>query len=161
MSRYIYCHTVAREDFQALEVRRAKLALGRARFTSDITRESATLTFGVLLFSEHNINGGVREFRGEEAYQTTVQELSEAFFMTDFPLVIRLLDRHFEGSTYSVRSLFRDEQRNVLDQVLASSLHRAGDNFRQVYERRVPLMRFLTLERLQPNFGCGWAAPYY
>src|SRR5439155_11513815 len=124
--------------------RRARLALGRATFTSDITRESATLTFGVLLSDDHNVNGGVQEFRSEEAHQTTVEELSGAFFMTDFPLVIRLLDRHFGGSTYSIRSLFRDEQRKILNQILASSLSRDEDHFRQVYERRVPLMRFLT-----------------
>ncbi len=31
-----------------------------------------------------------------------------------FPEIIRLMDKHFGAATYSLRSLFRDEQRKVM-----------------------------------------------
>jgi hypothetical protein len=86
----------------------------------------------------------VRDFRSEEACRATVQKLSAAFSMADFPQVILLLDKHFGTSTYSIRSLFRDAQRRVLNIILASSLSEAEAHYREIYHLRVPLMRFLT-----------------
>jgi alpha-amylase/alpha-mannosidase (GH57 family) len=140
----IYSFTVEREDYKRFDARRVRLAMGRARFTSTITRESGTLTFGVLHFGDHHLNCGVRLFRNEEAYHQTLQELHAAFSAADFPQVIRLLDKHFGESTYSLRNLFRDEQRKVLNKILNTSLARAESHFRQVFERRAQLMRFLT-----------------
>jgi hypothetical protein len=135
---------VQRLDYQSFEIGRARLAAGRARFTSDVTRETAVLTFGVLLFGDYNLNAGMLDFHGEEAYGATVQEPGNAFSMADFPQVVLLLDKHFGTSTYSIRSLFRDQQRRVLNTILGSSLSEAEAHYREIYELRVPLMRFLT-----------------
>jgi hypothetical protein len=71
-------------------------------------------------------------------------EVGEAFGQADFPQVVRLLDKHFGTSTYSLRTLFADERRAVLEQVLRDSVVDAEGDYRQMYERRAPLMRFLT-----------------
>ena len=54
------------------------------------------------------------------------------------------MDRHFGQSNYSLRSLFRDEQRGILDIVMAGSLQEAEALYRQIYEHRAPMMRFIT-----------------
>jgi hypothetical protein len=40
--------------------------------------------------------------------------------------------------------LFRDEQRNILSQILISTLNEAEAVYRQLYEHHAPLMRFLS-----------------
>lgn len=140
----IYCYLVEHEHHLASEAGRMKLLLGRAKATSQVTWESARLSFSALHLGDHNINGGVREFRGEEAYQTMVHEVVEDFARAEFPETIRLLDKHFGASTYSLRSLFRDEQRRVLHRILESTLSEAEAAYRQIFEHRAPLMRFLT-----------------
>ena len=64
----IFCYTIDREDYRLAEAGKAKLAVGRIRVSSDITWNSATISFAVLHFGDHNLCGGVREFQGEEAY---------------------------------------------------------------------------------------------
>jgi hypothetical protein len=139
----IYCFAVGREEFKSSEAGKMKLSLGRARFTSRITGESVFQSFGVLHFGDHNVNGGVREFRGEEAYQSLVHEISEVFSRADLPEVIRLLDRNFGKNIFSLRSFFRDEQRRILNRILQSNLADAEAVYGQLYERNAPLMRFL------------------
>ena len=140
----VYTFTAEREDYQVLEAGLAKMAVGRVKLTSEITGESCVLSFGALHMGDHNINAGVRKFLGEREYQTLSQEAAEPFMRADFAQVIRIIDRHFGDSTYSMRSLFRDEQRRVLDIILASSLGEAEALYRQIYEYRAPMMRFLT-----------------
>jgi alpha-amylase/alpha-mannosidase (GH57 family) len=156
----IYCFQAVREDYQLFSAGAAKMAVGRVRLTSEITRESEVLSFAVLHMGDHNVNGGVRKFLGEETYSVLKQDAVEPFMRADFAEVIRIFDRRFAGSNYSVSSLFRDEQRKVLDVVLASSLTEAETLYRQIYERRAPMMRFLTKLRIPLPKALGAAAEF-
>jgi len=139
----LFCYDVETEDYQSQQAGRSRLAVGRAVFTSGITSESTSLSFGVLHFGDHTINAGVREYQGEEAYQSMVQEVSAAFSAVDLPQVIRLLDKHFGTSAYSLRSLFRDEQRKAVGHILESTMEEVEAVFRRLYDHHYSLMRFL------------------
>jgi alpha-amylase/alpha-mannosidase (GH57 family) len=139
----IFCFSIHREDYRLAEVGKAKLAVGHIRVTSDITRRWADLSFSALHFGDHNLCGGVREFQGANIYDAMARDVLEAFSWAELPETIRRIDHHFGASTYSLRSLFRDEQRKVLDQIMAASLDEAWSAYRLVYNHQVPLMRFL------------------
>jgi len=140
----IYCYNIGLEDYQTSECGRAKLAIGKTQTTSAITGESAVISFGILHFGDHNVNAGVREYQGDESYQLMLQELTQTFSTADFPAVIRLLDKHFSSSTYSLRDLFYDEQRKVMDNILESAMSDIEAAYYQVYEHYYPPMRFLS-----------------
>lgn len=140
----IYCYTVRRKDFRVADAGKLKLVIGRATFTSEITLETGELAFGVLHFGDHNLHGGVRAKRSDAEYEKLISEAMEAFSRADIPAVIRAFDRGFGLDTYSLKSLFRDEQRNILSRILISTLDEAEAVYRQLYEHHAPLMRFLS-----------------
>ena len=140
----IYCYDARREDQQVFTAGRAKLAFGRVRLTSRITQETARLNFGVLHLGDHNISGGVGEFSDDATYQSVIESAVAPFRRADLTAVLRVMERRFGESNYSLRSLFHDQQRSVLTKILAANLAEAAALYRQVYESRAPLMRFLT-----------------
>ena len=140
----VYCYKVHLEDSERLEAGHSKLAIGRARITSEITQESEILTFGAMHIGDHVMNCGVRKEDREEDYATLKQEMIDPFNRADFSEVIRVLDREFCGSTYSLRSIFHDDQRKILKVILQSTLAEAEAVYRQVYETHAPMMRFLS-----------------
>lgn len=120
-----------------------KLALGRVRAMSEITQEVEVMCYGMLYMGEHNLIGGVRKFPSPEAYDTAVKEITAAFQTADFPQVIRLIDQHFGSPSYTLKSLFKDEQRRILDEIIASAREDLEGRFRLITERYAPLMKFL------------------
>lgn len=122
---------------------KSKLALGRVRVVSEITQEEEVLSYGMLYMGEHNLIGGVCRFPSQEGYEGAVKEIVGAFQTADFPQVIRLIDQHFGGPSYSLRSLFKDEQRRILDEIIASAREDLENRFRLITERYAPLMKFL------------------
>jgi alpha-amylase/alpha-mannosidase (GH57 family) len=140
----IYCYEVTLNDAQRFHSGKLRLAVGQAQICSRITQECGSFSFGVLHFGDHNINAGVRDFQAEETYREMVAEVGQAFNHSDLAESLRLLDKHFHGAEYSLKSLFRDEQRRIVGQILDATLSEAEANYRQVYERDSALLRFLT-----------------
>ncbi|HTS61425.1 MAG TPA: DUF3536 domain-containing protein [Candidatus Acidoferrales bacterium] len=138
----IYCYSVDLIDNRSMEAGQMRLALGRARFTSEITRESQEIVFAALHFGDHNLHCGTQLFRSEETYQKLVEEMTAAYSKADIPEALRVMDKEL-GSTYSLKSMFRDDQRAILKQILTSSLEEAEGAYRQIYEHHVPLANFL------------------
>jgi alpha-amylase/alpha-mannosidase (GH57 family) len=139
----IQCYDVLREDYQRSDAGRTKLAVGRATVTSAITRESEFVSFAVLHFGDHALNGGVREFQGDEAYVAMKEEMSGAFGSGDFAGIVRLMDKYFGVNNYSIRDLFRDEQRKVLNLLIGSTLENFEASYRRMYDDNRLLMGFL------------------
>jgi alpha-amylase/alpha-mannosidase (GH57 family) len=140
----IFCYDVAREDFRIHTAGRTKLVLGRARITSGITRTTARVSFGVLHLGDHNVIGGIRAFRGGEAYEELTREIGEVFKSADLPEAIRAVDKHFGQGTYSLKLLFRDELRKILGLLLDQTLSDTEANHRAIYNQHATMMRFLS-----------------
>jgi alpha-amylase/alpha-mannosidase (GH57 family) len=139
----IFCYQASRRDYHSAEAGKAKLALGRVDVASDITQESAGFYFGAMHFGDHNLGCGIREYMDGKSYQRLSKELFESFQKADFPQVLRIQDQYFESSRYSLKSLFRDEQRKILDIILQATEADAQSVYRHLFEHHVPLMRFL------------------
>ncbi|HXH28807.1 MAG TPA: DUF3536 domain-containing protein, partial [Candidatus Polarisedimenticolia bacterium] len=139
----IYCYDIERDLHESGSSGRLRVSVGRARVTSGITGEGEVVSYAALMLSDQNVLGGVRPFRGSEPYQQVVTEIMEAFARADVPEVIRLFDRHFGASTFSLRSLFRDEQRRCLDLLLKDALEQAASDYERIYERNAPVMQRL------------------
>jgi hypothetical protein len=142
-SARVFCYTVDSKDYRSKRAGKMRLAFGKARFTSRITQESEMLMFGVVHFGDHNLHGGVSEFTNDEAYREIVKAVRDAFTRSDVPDTIHLIDQGFGGHTYSLRNLFRDEQRKVLNEILKPALRGIESAYRQLYDNQAPLLRFM------------------
>jgi alpha-amylase/alpha-mannosidase (GH57 family) len=147
----IYSYSIDNKDYRLKRSGKMRMACGKARFTSEITQASEMLTFCVLHFGDHNLHGGVRRFQSEEAYRELGKAAREAFARSDLGAAIQILDKGFGERMYSLKELFRDEQRKVLTEVLESTVESSAAVYRQMYGEHAPLVRFLS--------DCGFPIP--
>jgi len=139
----IYSYSVDSKDYRIKRSGKMRLAFGKARFTSEISQESEMLMFGVVHFGDHNVHGGVSLFTNDEAYRELVKSVRDAFTRSDVPDTIHRIDQSFGAHTYSLRNLFRDEQRKVVNEILKPALRAIEDAYRQLYDNQAPLLRFM------------------
>jgi alpha-amylase/alpha-mannosidase (GH57 family) len=140
----IFCYEVQRLDYQARETGKLRMALGKANFKSSVTQHSELMTFWAIHLGDHNIAAGVRVFDNESAYDALAADIINSFSRIEIPDVVRLLDRGFGSRTYSLRSLFRDEQRRILHLIIGSTLIEAENAYLHLYENHAALMRFIS-----------------
>lgn len=125
----------------------SRLLVGRLRVRSRITTERKDYDFAVLHLGDHNLLGGLRE----AAEPPDCRALHRAFSRADLTETIHELERLYDGRTYSLRTLFHDEQAAILERLLEGRTRATEKLYASIYEQTGPLMRFLqSLEQPAP-----------
>ncbi|MCB9591421.1 MAG: DUF3536 domain-containing protein [Sandaracinaceae bacterium] len=130
----------------------SRLATGRLRVQSRVTLEAGDYSFAVLHLGDHNLIGGLKDFDHPATHVGMHGALRHAFDRADITEVVRQIHRHFDGRTFSLRSLFPEDRAAVLERLLEERTRSVEQTLEQVYEQTAPLMRFLqSLDQTAPD----------
>ena len=143
---HIYCYKVERQAGFSLdkgEKHEQRLAGGLARFTSEITQESAVLGFTAIDRGDYNPLGGVLKAGSAEAYEASSEALREPFSRGDLEEVSRVLQQSLEGDPYPLKVIFRDEQQRILKRIIESEWGEADAAFDNLFPHLLSMMRTL------------------
>ena len=142
----LFCYSIRRISYEVVTSGRGRLLFGRARIASQITQEPETLIYAVVHFGDQNITAVVKSFDPSrmDEYEDFVQKARSAVIGADFPALIRLFDRHFKAETYSVQSLFKDEQRRIIKQILSTTISEVESSLISIYKDHASLLHFLS-----------------
>jgi alpha-amylase/alpha-mannosidase (GH57 family) len=146
----IFSYSVRRLAWDTVLSGRVRLVVGQALICSRITEAEETVAFGVLHFADQNITAVVKSFDPADSadYDRFVEESKAALSTGDFPEVVRCFDRHFGSQTYSLRSLFRDEQKRILEILLTGTIEEVESSLSAIYDNQASLLHFLSQSKL-------------
>jgi hypothetical protein len=158
----VFCYRVRRLAYEVVPSGRVRLVTGKAYLCSTITDESETLAFAVLHLGDQNITAVVKRYDEAQSawYEEFVAATKMAAMRGDFPEVVRNFDRYFDGQTYSIQSLFRDEQRRILDLLLQATLSEVESSLSTIYENQASLLHFLSQSGLPQPPALTMAASF-
>jgi alpha-amylase/alpha-mannosidase (GH57 family) len=139
----LFCYSVEKEFFKKLGNGKLRTTVGKIRVESTIDREETVVAFAVIRFGDYNLIGGVRFFMNAEAFTAMEKELIGAFDKGDITEYLRLMLNRFGPNTYSLSHLFKDEQRQILREILGDTIQLANISLRTLYENSYAVMTFL------------------
>ena len=141
----LFSFHVRRISYDIYTSGRGRLALGRAHIASGTTGRQQSFSFAVLHFGDQNITAAVKAYEeaGAADFEAFAAEAAEHVQRADFPEVIRLIDRFYGHVDYSLTSLFRDEQRRIVNLILNSTLWDIENSLTTIYQDHASLLHFL------------------
>ena len=142
-STEIYCYSVTPDDCDRLEAGMQVLTTGRATIQSNITLEHHSIDLVVFYLGDHNLFAAIRSQVLGEEFQKVRLSLREAFRKGDSNEVMRLMNVVFGGKNYSLTHLFKDQQRELLNELLESTWEEIEGAFRHVYEHNYAIMQMI------------------
>ncbi|MEA4857416.1 DUF3536 domain-containing protein [Solidesulfovibrio sp.] len=137
------CYRIHGSDLRRDTAGRAQLLTGRADIASGLTGETLDADFAVVHAGGHNLTCGLRPSRDTAGFAAMEADLRRVFARGDLTETVRVLDSHFDAHTFSLRHLFRDEQRKVVGEVLAPEYQAAEAMYRRIFEDNYPILSFL------------------
>ena len=158
----LYCYHVRRISHEIHTSGRGRLALGRAHISSAITGEARSFSFAVLHFGDQNITAAVKAYQDFDAaaFEAFAAQAAALVERASFPDVIRLLDRYYGHVDYSLISLFRDEQRRIIQLILNSTLWDIETSLTTIYEDHANLLHYLSQSGLPKPSALTLAAGF-
>ncbi len=146
----LFCYSIRRLAYEVVTSGRGRLVFGRAHICSNITEEQERVLFAVLHFGDQNITAAVcgDSPKQDAEYDDFVLAARSAVIRADFPEVIRTFDRYFAGPTYSIQSLFKDEQQRIVQLILSATLSEVESTLTLIYENQASLLHFLSQAHL-------------
>jgi alpha-amylase/alpha-mannosidase (GH57 family) len=145
----LFCFDVHRESHDVFNSGRGRVAVGRALIYSRITEETEDICFAVLHLGDQNLSAAVRRYDSAnpaevDAFLAFSTEIGTAIRRANLPEVIRLIDRFFGETGYSLTSLFADEQHRILTTILDQTISEMEESLRKIYEDHASLLHYLT-----------------
>jgi hypothetical protein len=145
----LFCFDVHRESHEVFSSGRGRVAVGRALVYSRITEETEDICFAVLHLGDQNLSAAVRRYDSAntaevDAFLAFSNDIGTAIRRANLPEVIRLIDRFFGETAYSLTSLFADEQHRILNTILDQTISEMEDSLRKIYEDHASLLHYLT-----------------
>jgi alpha-amylase/alpha-mannosidase (GH57 family) len=137
----IFCYNVTTENHERIEAGMQTMVVGRAKLRSNIVLEEYEVDFAAIHLGDQNIVAGVCGRMGDDAWRKTSSDVKAAFLRGDSAEAMRLMNCSFEGSSYTLWHLFRDEQRKVLNKLLDSTWAEIEDSFRRIYTRNYTVIQ--------------------
>ncbi|MDE1178689.1 MAG: DUF3536 domain-containing protein [Edaphobacter sp.] len=164
----IFCYNVHRVSHEVYSSGRGRIAVGGARIFSRITEDTEEICYAVLHLGDQNISAAIRRYDPNDAEQVESfhhlsKEIAQAMRRANLPEVIRLIDHYFntpEGAhdaesapaptSYSLTSLFADEQHRIVQVILNQTVAEMEDSLRKIYNDHASLLDFLTDTGITP-----------
>jgi alpha-amylase/alpha-mannosidase (GH57 family) len=142
----LFCYDVRRRSGELLSMGRRRFAYGEAEISSQITLEQERVLFAVYYRGDQNLSASVQRVDPAklDRFQSFVKKMRETLLSADIAEGSRLFDQEFDTTRYSLMSLFREEQRRILQLLLDHTLAEMEGTMRTMYDDHISLLHYLS-----------------
>ncbi len=139
----IYCYTATMADYETAKAGTQTLTTGKALIHSNVVQEMQRVDFATLHLGDHNLMATLSEPMPDEDFLQMRRSLEDAFRKGDTNEVMRQMNIRFDGNSYSIWHLFKDEQRRLIYELLGDTWEEITRSFRHIYEHNYAIMLML------------------
>jgi alpha-amylase/alpha-mannosidase (GH57 family) len=137
----VYAYSAKLEDLRIFQSGKLKLAAGTASIISTVTHAKLPFNFAVLHAGGHNLRAGIGQEHSE--FSSFIEDARLSLSGSEFSDWSRKFDHYFGADVYSLKSLFHDERRRIIGQIVDSTLVDIDALYSDVYEHNTALIGFL------------------
>ena len=137
----VYLHRIRRVVQHLWTLGTMRIAIGVTEVTALLTGEQRRFQYGVVLTSDQIMHGGVRP--DNDNLDALLHVVVPAVAKNDQVSVKQAMDDALGPFHYSLHSVFREEQRSILESMLAGVVDKVVARYHQMYAEHTTLMRFL------------------
>ncbi len=129
----VYCYIVQRKDYQRVQKGDSTLVIGHIEIQSRITLQKSNLMFALMQYSGGDFHCTIKEFSDADEYEKLKQLLSKIFMLSPLTEVIRALDESFGSEYFTLKDIFIEERRKILQILLKGKMEKFAQNYQEMY----------------------------
>jgi alpha-amylase/alpha-mannosidase (GH57 family) len=141
--------TVNADDIQIGDDGKFRLIVNHSTVSSYMTLDEQSFGCAAIWLGDHNVSCGARSDLSQTDFVCMRDKLFAGFEKGQINEIIVSLSQYFGQNTYSLKDLFRDDQRYILDYIVADGLKKAKDLYDIIYHDNSAMLRFMEETRIR------------
>ena len=129
----VYCYKIKKHSYKKVQRSTSKLVVGHIEIESKITLQKSNLMFALVQYSNGDFHCAIKEFSDETEYLNIQKELFRIFMLSPLTEIIRALDEYFGKEYFTLKDIFIEERRKILQVMLQGKMQRFGQMYQEIY----------------------------
>lgn len=137
------CFKISSTQIEKRDDGKFRLLVHCSQLYSNITLDEKSFSSAALWLGDHNVSCGAKPNMQEEAFTNMRNEVLECFERGQINEIIVALSKYFGANMYTLKDLFRDDQKYIMDYILADGIKKAKDLYDIIYHDNAAMLRFM------------------
>lgn len=129
----VYCYKITKQAYKKVQRGSSKLIVGHIEIESKITLQKSNLMFALVQYSNGDFHCAIKEFSDETEYVNIQKELFRIFLLHPLTEIIRALDEYFGREYFTLKDIFIEERRKILQVMMQGKMQRFGHMYQEIY----------------------------
>ena len=130
----VYCYSIKRHDYQKVVKGPSTFVVGHVEVKSKITYETVNHVFALIQFAGGDFHCAIKEYSNESEYINLKNNLIKIFMINPLTEVIRSLDESFGKEYFTLKDIFIEERRKILQIMLKGKLKKFAQTYQNMYD---------------------------
>lgn len=139
---------ITSEEVDKRDDGRFRLIINRSTVYSAVTLDEDTFCCAAIWLGDHNVSCGSKRDMSQKTFNFIRNRALQCFEVGEINEIIVILSKYFGKNNFSLKDMFKDDQRYILYYVTAGGLKKAKDLYDIIYHDNSALLRFMKETRI-------------
>ncbi|MBO5385100.1 DUF3536 domain-containing protein, partial [bacterium] len=131
----VYCYSVKRNDYKMVQKGNTNFIVGNIEIRSKVTLQRSNLVFALMQYAGGDFHCAIKEFSTNDEYQELKMSLIKTFMLNPMTEIIRALDEKFGKEYFTLKDIFIEERKKILQILLKDQLAKFADTYKDMYDQ--------------------------
>lgn len=131
----VYCYTVKRLSYQKVQKGSSNFLVGHIEISSKVTLQKADLMFALMQYAGGDFHCAIKEFSNDAEFNELQTTLIKTFALNPITEIIRTLDEKFGKEYFTLKDIFIEERKKILQILLKDQLEKFGNTYKEMYDQ--------------------------
>ena len=130
----VYCYTITRHAYKKVQKALSTFVVGHIEIQSKITLQKSNVMFALMQYSGGDFHCSIKEYSDDAEFNRIKTDLIKTFLMNPLTEIIRALDEYFGKEYFTLKDIFIEERRKILQILLRGKLEKFSQTYQEMYE---------------------------
>lgn len=130
----VYCYTITRHAYKKVQKALSTFVVGHIEIQSKITLQKSNVIFALMQYAGGDFHCSIKEYSDDAEFNRIKTDLIKTFLMNPLTEIIRALDEYFGKEYFTLKDIFIEERRKILQILLKGKLEKFSQTYQEMYD---------------------------
>ena len=130
----VYCYKITRKAYKRVQKGSSTFVIGNIEIQSKITLQKSNLIFALMQYAGGDFHCAIKEYSDDVEFNKIKSNLIKSFLLNPLTEIIRALDEYFGKEYFTLKDIFIEERRKILQILLRGKLEKFAQIYKDMYD---------------------------